>query len=120
MFLAVLAASAAIYTAWLVYKKNNLVPIQNEIAISKFQKIVARKYYVDEFYDAAIRKPIDWISEKSYMFIELRIIDALVNAIGNVVKWAASVFRLAQSGSVGFYMFAMTIAVLAMLFVKLF
>ena len=120
MFLAVLAASAAIYTAWLLYKKNNLVPIQNEIAISKFQKIVARKYYVDEFYDAAIRKPIDWISQKSYMFIELRIIDALVNAIGNVVKWAAGLFRLAQSGSVGFYMFAMTIAVLAMLFVKLF
>ena len=54
------------------------------------------------------------------MFIELRIIDALVNAIGNVVKWAAGLFRLAQSGSVGFYMFAMTIAVLAMLFVKLF
>ncbi len=120
MIIAVLAASAAIYVAWYVYKKNNMVPKNTETDLPKFQKIIYHKYYVDEFYNAVIRKPLDWLSDFGYKFVELKFVDAFVNGVGTAVKWTGSVVRYAQSGNIGFYMFAMTIAVIIMLLVKLF
>ncbi len=120
MIIAVLSACAAIYVAWFVYKKKNMVPIENEIDMPKFQKVVYHKYYVDEFYNAIIRKPMDWISDKGYKFLELKIVDGFVNGVGSFVKWSGGVLRYAQSGNIGFYMFAMTIAIIIMLLVKLF
>ncbi len=120
MVYAVLGAAAAIYVAWYVYKKNSMVPKTNEADLPKFQRVVYHKYYIDEFYNAVIRKPMDWISDVGYKFIEIRFIDAIVNGMGTMVKWSGSVVRYAQSGNIGFYMFAMTLAVIVMLLVQLF
>lgn len=120
MIIAVLSASVAIYVAWYVYKKNRMVPKANEADLPKLQRVVYHKYYVDEFYNAVIRKPMDWMSDKGHKFIEIRFIDAIVNGMGTMVKWSGSVVRYAQSGNIGFYMFAMTLAVIVMLLVKLF
>jgi NADH-quinone oxidoreductase subunit L len=120
MIIAVIAASAAIYIAWYVYKKNNMVPKNNEADLPKLQRVVYHKYYIDEFYNNIIRKPMDWISDVGYKFIEIRFVDAFVNGLGTVVKWSGSVARYAQSGNIGFYMFAMTLAIIVMLLVKLF
>jgi NADH-quinone oxidoreductase subunit L len=120
MIIAVLAAGVAIYIAWHVYKKNNMVPKNSEADLPKFQRVVYNKYYIDEFYNAIIRKPVDWISGMGYKFIEIKFIDAFVNGMGTMVKWSGSVVRYAQSGNIGFYMFAMTLAIIVMLLVKLF
>ncbi|MEO5644673.1 MAG: NADH-quinone oxidoreductase subunit L [Bacteroidia bacterium] len=120
MIFAVIAAAASIFAAWYLYKKKNMVPIANESDLPELQRLVYHKYYVDEFYNAIIRKPMDWISDKGYKFIEIRFIDAIVNGMGTMVKWSGSVVRLAQSGNIGFYMFAMTLAIIVMLLVKLF
>jgi NADH-quinone oxidoreductase subunit L len=120
MIIAVLAAAAAIYTAWYIYKKKNMIPLQSELEMPRYQKIIYHKYYVDEFYNAVIRRPMDWIADKGYKFIEIKVVDAFVNFVGTAVKWSGGVIRLAQSGNIGFYMFAMTIAVIIMLLVKLF
>jgi NADH-quinone oxidoreductase subunit L len=119
MIIAVLSAAAAIYVAWYVYRKKNMVPL-SENELPKFQKVIYHKYYVDEFYNAIIRKPMDWISDNGYKFFEIKVVDAFVNFIGTAVKWSGGVIRLAQSGNIGFYMFAMTIGVIIMLLIKLF
>ncbi|CAN5312757.1 NADH-quinone oxidoreductase subunit L [soil metagenome] len=120
MIIAVLSASAAIYVAWFVYRKNNMVPKDSEKDLPKFQLFIYHKYKVDEFYNAIIRKPLDWMSDKGYKYFEIKVVDAFVNGMGTVVKWSGSVARYAQSGSIGFYMFAMTLAIIVMLLVKLF
>lgn len=120
MIIAVLGASAAIYVAWYVYKKNSMVPKTNEADLPKLQRVVYNKYYVDEFYNAVIRKPMDWMSDMGHKFIEIRFIDAIVNGMGTMVKWSGSMARYAQSGNIGFYMFTMTLAVIVILLVKLF
>ncbi len=120
MIIAVLAACAAIYFAYMLYRKNNVLPTENEKDMSKYQRVVYHKYYVDEIYNAIIRKPLDWISGMLYKFFELRVVDGFVNGIGSAVKWTGGVIRYAQSGNIGFYMFAMTIAIIIMLLVKLF
>lgn len=120
MIIAVVSACAAIYVAWFVYRKKNMVPIDSELEMPKFQKVVYHKYYVDEFYNALIRKPMDWLSDKGYKYFELKVVDGFVNGLGSFVKWSGGVLRYAQSGNIGFYLFAMTIAIIIMLLVKLY
>jgi NADH-quinone oxidoreductase subunit L len=120
MIVAVAFALLAIYIAWNIYKKKNQVPVERETDMPKLQRVVYHKYYVDEFYDKVIRKPLDWMSDKGYKFVEIRFVDAIINGMGSMVKWSGSVVRYAQSGNIGFYMFAMTIAIIVMLLVKLF
>ncbi|HTL83216.1 MAG TPA: NADH-quinone oxidoreductase subunit L [Bacteroidia bacterium] len=120
MVIAVVAAAAAIYFAYSMYVKNEILPKENESEMSTVQRTIFNKYYVDEFYDAIIRKPLDWCSDKLYRFFELRVVDGFVNFIGTSVRWTSSVARYAQSGNVDFYVFAMVIAVIAILLIKLF
>ena len=120
MAVAVLAAVAAIYLAYMLYRKNNMLPKEKEAEMPKFQRIIFNKYYVDEFYDKVIRKPLDWLSEMTYKFFELRVVDGFVNGVGSTVKWCGSVVRYAQTGNIGFYLFAMSIAVIIIMLVKLF
>lgn len=118
MGIAVALAGVSIWFAWSVFVKRNTIPAGREEDLSKLQRIIYNKYYVDEFYDATIRKPLDWLSGITYRFVELPIIDGFVNGIGNSIKWLGSVVRLLQSGYTGFYIFAMVIAIITLLFVK--
>ncbi|HLG03519.1 MAG TPA: NADH-quinone oxidoreductase subunit L, partial [Bacteroidia bacterium] len=119
MGLAVAGAIAAIYLAYRIYRKKQVLPKESEGEMPKAQRLIYNKYFVDEFYDAVIRRPLDWISGTTYKFFELRVVDGLVNGIGGAVKWCGSVIRYAQAGNVGFYLFAMTVAVIILLVVKL-
>jgi NADH-quinone oxidoreductase subunit L len=116
MGLATAIAVAAILLAYMVYVKRGTLPAEKEESMSRMQRIVYNKYYVDELYDAVIRKPLDFISTAAYRFIELPVIDGIVNGAGSTVKWLGGAVRLLQTGHVGFYIFAMTLAAIAMLY----
>ncbi len=120
MGLAVAGALAAIYFAYMMYKKNNVQPDTSEATMNKPQRLIFNKYYVDEIYDAIIRKPLDKISEFSYRFLELKGVDALVNGIGTGVRKAGDGIKYMQAGTLGFYVFAMTIAVVLIFILKVF
>ena len=92
-----------------------MVPVDSEDKMLKVQRVIYNKYYVDELYDAVIRKPLDWISDTAYRFVELPVVDGFVNGIGSGVKWIGSGARLLQNGNVGFYIFAMVIGIMAIL-----
>jgi NADH-quinone oxidoreductase subunit L len=120
MGIAVAAAAVAIYFAYRLYRKGKALPQESEAQMPKVQRVIYNKYYVDEFYDALIRKPLDWISATSYKFLELKVVDGFVNGVGSAVKWSGSMIRYAQAGNIGFYVFAMSLAVIVLLLVKLF
>jgi NADH-quinone oxidoreductase subunit L len=85
-----------------------------------FARLLSRKYYVDEIYEAAITKPLARISDKLYSFVELKVVDALVEGVGTTVNSLSRVFRLLQSGSVSFYLFFMVVGVILVLVLNLF
>ncbi|HEU4718429.1 MAG TPA: NADH-quinone oxidoreductase subunit L [Bacteroidia bacterium] len=120
MLIAIASAGAAIYLAFMIYRKNNVLPKEKEEDMPKIQRVIFHKYYVDEFYDAVIRKPLDWLSEMFYKFFELKFIDGIVNGIGSGVKWMGSMARYVQTGSIGFYLFAMSLAVMLIFMIKFF
>lgn len=119
MGLAVASAIATIYFAYMLFIKNNVQPAAGEKEMKGWQKIIYNKYYVDEFYDGLIRKPLDAISTAFHKFFDTQIIDGIVNGVGNAVNGLSGLIRNLQTGHIGFYIMAMVVGVLVILFTSL-
>ena len=119
MGLAVLSAAATIYFAYMMFIKNKVLPAEKESDMKPFQKVVYNKYFVDEFYESAIRKPLDGISKAFYKFFDTQIIDGIVNGVGTTVQWISSEIRKVQTGRIGFYIMAMVVGIIAIMFFSL-
>ena len=85
-----------------------------------FQQLIADKYRVDELYDAIVSKPLLAASGLIHRILELNFFDRLVNGAGQIVVLGSRTFRFLQTGNVGFYVFAMTLGILALLAANLF
>jgi len=115
MGIAVLSAIATIYFAYVIYRQKHTIPLKDEDKMPGFQKLVYNKYYVDEVYDAVIRKPLDVLSEVFHKFFDLQIVDGIVNGVGATVKGIGSGIRLIQTGNIGFYIISMVIGIVFIL-----
>ena len=111
MALAVAAALSVFYFTYLLFIKNKVLPVNKEEEMKHWQRLIYNKYYIDEIYDMVIRKPLDSISSVFFKFIDLRLVDGTVNAIGNSVKSVGSLVRLIQTGNIGFYLMTMAMGV---------
>jgi NADH-quinone oxidoreductase subunit L len=115
MGLATLSAVVVIYFAHSMFITNGVQPAESEEKMKPWQRLIYNKYYVDEFYDALIRKPLDLISKFFYKFLDLQVVDGMVNGVGNAVKGAGSLVRQLQSGNIGFYVVSMVMGVILIL-----
>lgn len=120
MAAAVAGAVIAIAIAWGMFKKNNTVPSLNDADMNKTQRVVYNKFYVDEIYDAIIRKPLDKISDYTYRFFEIKVVDGFVNGVGSMTRRLGDLAKYMQAGTLGFYVFAMTLAVVLIFAYKFF
>ncbi len=115
MAVAVFIAAAAILYARNVYVLKQGVPAGEQDELPVLHRLVYRKYYVDELYDKIIVKPLMALSGVFYSFLDIRVIDGLVNFSGSLVLKTSSVLRKTQAGTIGFYVFAMVIGVILVL-----
>jgi NADH-quinone oxidoreductase subunit L len=111
MGIAVLAAAVTIYLAYIIYRQKKTIPLKEGDKMPGLQTVIYNKYYVDEFYDAVIRKPLDVLSVAFHKFFDIQIIDGLVNGVGSTVKTLGSGIRLLQQGNIGFYIISMVIGI---------
>lgn len=115
MAVIVVLTIAFIGVAYSRYVSKGHVPAAEGQISSGLQKTLYNKYYVDEIYDAIIVKPLYWISGVLDQVIERLGIDGLVNATGKAVVAGSRSARKLQTGSIGFYIFAMVIGILLIL-----
>jgi NADH-quinone oxidoreductase subunit L len=115
MGIASVAALAVIYVAYVIYRQRNIVPLAENDKMPALQKTIYNKYYVDEIYDAIIRKPLDLISSAFYKFFDKQLIDGIVEGVGSSVKGIGGVVRLAQQGDISFYVITMMLGVIGIL-----
>lgn len=116
MSIASVGALVVIYFAYMVYRKNNVLPLEKESDMKPFQKLVYNKYYVDEVYDFLIRKPLDFISDILSRYVDKKMVDGVVNGVGTAVDGLSSVVRLLQTGNISFYILSMVVGIIAILF----
>jgi NADH-quinone oxidoreductase subunit L len=112
------AALVSLIAAYVVYVSRKAVPAEEGAPVSFIQKLVYNKYYVDEIYDLLFVKPVSILSYFFYQVFEFFVIDLLVNGIGKLVKQLSNLTRRLQTGTTGFYMFAMVIGIVIILLVN--
>jgi NADH-quinone oxidoreductase subunit L len=95
----------AIIAAWFRFRKYEFKPSKG------LGRFLENKWYVDEFYDAIIVKPLDKLGEILNEGLEKSGIDALVNGIGKAVQYGGRQLRWLQSGQVGSYVLLMVVSI---------
>jgi NADH-quinone oxidoreductase subunit L len=113
MAIATVGALIGIGIAYKKYLKDNSIP-SNDAEITGVSKVLYNKYYVDEAYDAIFVKPINVLSSFFRDSVETTL-SALVFGLGKVTNEIAFQGKKVHNGSVGLYLFAFVIGVIAIL-----
>ena len=116
MAVSVIGALIALVYAWNKYGKYQKSTAE-ETGIGK---VLANKWYVDEFYNAIIVKPIQSIAGFLNSVVEKKGIDGFVNGVGKAVNYSSRQIRLLQNGQVSSYMLMMVVATLILFIIQLF
>jgi len=115
MAISVIGVLIAIGVAYAKYIKQNHVPLADEGKRSALANLSYHKFYIDEIYDAVIRKPLDGLSVFFYKVFDKKVVDGIVNGLGWGTSEASKGVRLLQSGNVGFYIFMMVVGIISLL-----
>jgi len=115
MTISVAGALIALGYAYSRYIKKGHVPVRDDEQRPALADLSYHKFYIDEFYDTIIRKPLDALSVFFYNVIERLGIDGLVNGLGKSTMEASKGLRLLQSGNIGFYLFMMVAGIISVL-----
>jgi len=100
----------------LFYRRRPQLATQTAVRFAGLRALLENKYWVDEAYDAAVVRPIHWLSRGVlWRVVDVRIIDGIVNLLGGVTKAFSYVFRFFQSGYVQTYVLVLVLGVLALL-----
>ncbi len=118
MGIATVAALFSIAVAYALYISKKWLPEADE-ETTGFAKWVANKFYIDEFYDKVIVKPLLVVSDIFFVLIDKLIIDLIVMATAWIVGFTGRTIRLAQTGNTGLYIFAMVIGMMVLMFFQL-
>ncbi len=118
MGIATLSAFTIIYVAYVIYMQRNIRPLPEGAKMPLVQKTIYNKYYVDEIYEALIRKPLDMVSE-IINYIDVHVIDNIVDGFGVAVMGISGVVRKAQTGHIGIYIFSMVMGIILIMFYAL-
>lgn len=110
-------AALGIAAAFVFYAKRPEIPERlGKFAAGWPYRVLYRKYYVDEIYEAVIVRPIYWSSlHLFWRFFDAIVIDGLVNGVANAARFFAQVGRRFQTGDVQAYAVSMAVGVIAMI-----
>ncbi len=117
MVISVILALSAMYFSYKIYtEKKNIA----DFTAKKFPSIynlLLEKYKVDEFYEFAVVKPIQMLSEKVlWKFTDNKIIDGFINGAAEFVDSTSSFVKKLQNGLTQFYAILMLLGISAVLF----
>ncbi len=118
MLLATALAVTSIVIAYVFYVSRKTVP-EPDTETKGLAKWVAKKFYIDELYNAVFVKPMMVLSDVFHVVIDKLVIDLFVNASAWMVGFTGRTLRLVQTGNTGFYLFIMVFAMMVLLLIQL-
>ena len=134
MLLSTLIALAGLYLAYLFYIQDPQRPKRLAEKFTFAYETLLNKYYIDEFYDAYIVRPVKWSTDALWRvdarvvdgvvngfgaftrlyanwsgIVDRWVVDGAVNGVGAIVQAGARTFRLVQTGVVQNYLLVMAL-----------
>jgi NADH-quinone oxidoreductase subunit L len=117
MATSVIGAVASIMVARHIYLRKPEIAVNMANSFKGIHRTLMNKYFVDEFYQAAIIKPLVKFSDTVlYKFTDAKVIDGAVNGTAKLVGFASKYARQFQTGVAQFYAVVMMIAIVGTLF----
>lgn len=105
MAIAVAIGLGGLWYGWRMTMRSALVPAARAVADTGFGKVLLRKYYVDEIYDALVVQPLLRLSDGFlWKQADQRVIDGTVNGAASVARGLGRVGSWLQTGQVGLYL----------------
>lgn len=98
--------------AYQTFVKKARIPSGDEVQLPALQRVIANKFYVDEFYQIVFEKPFGYFSGFLFKKVEATILDPAVNQIGRGTATLGAFTRKLQRGNISFYLFAMVAGIL--------
>jgi NADH-quinone oxidoreductase subunit L len=108
---------AAIAWAW---RSNARTERIGEEPTTGLSGLLENKWYVDEFYQGVIVRPLQAFSRFLNDRFEKYAIDGIVNGVGRTVQYGSRQLRLLQSGQVGSYLLIMVLVTILFFVIQLF
>jgi NADH-quinone oxidoreductase subunit L len=102
------AVAIGVLGLWLGFRATlaQRIPTAHDApAETGFARVLNRKYYVDELYDALVVRPVEWLSRAVlWRGVDQRVVDgAAVNGAAVIARLLGGGLRLLQTGQVGVY-----------------
>ena len=117
MSVTVIGAALAIYFAKYVYLNNPRFAINASTKFKGLYNLLLNKYFVDEFYDAAVVNPIERGSDRFlWRFTDITVIDGIVNGTASLIIFISGKIRKIQTGVTQFYAVIMMVGIVIALF----
>jgi NADH-quinone oxidoreductase subunit L len=115
--LATVIATVGIVGAWRLLPLDALRTAADAREETGLAKILYRKWYIDELYDALVVRPLVWVSDKLlWKGVDAGVIDgAGVNGSARIARGIGAVGSWLQTGQVGTYVFFFVVGVLLIL-----
>ncbi len=105
---------AVIALAYSIYVGKNTVPVEDE-AEQGFGRVLSHKYFVDELYQALFIKPIQFLSEWFGRVVDPKILDGIINGVGQSITNTGALLKNIQQGAVGLYLFVFALGIILLL-----
>jgi NADH-quinone oxidoreductase subunit L len=100
----VIAGLLGFLLAWWFYIRSPETPKKLAESLSGPYKLLSGKYFIDEIYQAAIVRPLVWISDKIlWHVVDERAIDGTVNGVATVSRETGDRLRHANTGNIRSY-----------------
>ncbi len=116
MAASVAIAAFGITMAYYLYIKRAILPEGDDAPKAMTYRWSQNKFYVDELYNNVIVQPLHFISKHLHIGIELLGITALVNGTGSFALGTGNTVKQLQYGKTSFYLFAMIVFIVVILF----
>ncbi|MFI5370861.1 MAG: proton-conducting transporter membrane subunit, partial [Candidatus Eisenbacteria bacterium] len=108
----VLAALIGIALAFRIYLQEPTRATTLRERWAGVYRVLLNKYWVDEFYDSIVVRPVMTAGDNLWRFWDTKVVDGFVNGVAGVMEGASAVLRLFQTGYVGTYALFITVGVL--------
>ncbi len=117
ILLAVAVAGVGLVGAWRLLRPDVLASARLAPTERGFARILARKYYVDELYDAVIVRPIRWLARAVlWKVVDERLVDGIgVNGIAGLSRGLGWIGSKLQTGTVSTYVILFVLGVILVL-----
>ena len=116
----IMGISVVTALASLFYALNKFKNYEHKGEPKGIWNVFKNKWYLDEFYNAIIVRPMYKVSAFFNNILENKGIDGFVNGVGRFILYSGRQLRWVQSGKVGLYILLMVIGMLILFTMQLF